>query len=125
MTGAKQVTQAVGALREARATLRSPSEPGRDDVPRLYGQRRQLPLDDRRRRRRDARAVSQLRVLRASQTRGWHRADRLASVGRTPAPAAPTFDLPARGDAAAARDRLDAERWFDDGGSFNSKAATR
>lgn len=40
--------------------------------------------------------------------------------GRTP-----RIDLPARRDAATARDRLDAERWLDEGGSFNSEAVTR
>ena len=34
-------------------------------------------------------------------------------------------DLPARSDAATARDRLDAERWLDEGGSFSSEAVTR
>ena len=34
-------------------------------------------------------------------------------------------DLPARSDAATARDRLDAERWLDEGGSFRSEAGTR
>ena len=34
-------------------------------------------------------------------------------------------DLPARRAAAAARDRVDAERWLDEGGSFNSEAVTR
>lgn len=36
----------------------------------------------------------------------------------------PPVDLPARRDAAVARDRLDAERWLDEGGSF-SQAVTR
>ena len=35
----------------------------------------------------------------------------------------PSVDLPARCDAA--RDRLDAERWLDEGGSFSSEAVTR
>ena len=34
-------------------------------------------------------------------------------------------DLPARSDAATTRDRLDAERWLDNGGSFNGHAVTR
>jgi uncharacterized protein YegP (UPF0339 family) len=38
---------------------------------------------------------------------------------------APPVGLPARRDAAAARDRLDAERWLDEGGNFNSEALTR
>lgn len=34
-------------------------------------------------------------------------------------------DLPARRDALSARDRLDAERWLDEGGSFSSEAVIR
>jgi uncharacterized protein YegP (UPF0339 family) len=34
-------------------------------------------------------------------------------------------DRPARRTAAPARDRLDAERWLDEGGSFSSEAVTR
>lgn len=34
-------------------------------------------------------------------------------------------DLPARPNAVSARDRLDAERWLDEGGSFNREAVTR
>ena len=37
----------------------------------------------------------------------------------------PRMNLPARRAAATARDRLDAERWLDEGGSFNSEAVTR
>jgi hypothetical protein len=37
----------------------------------------------------------------------------------------PRINLPARSDAATARDRVDAERWLDEGGSFNSEAVTR
>jgi uncharacterized protein YegP (UPF0339 family) len=37
----------------------------------------------------------------------------------------PPVDLPARRDAATARDRSDAERWLDEGGSFSSEAVTR
>jgi uncharacterized protein YegP (UPF0339 family) len=36
----------------------------------------------------------------------------------------PLVDLPARRNAVSARDRLDAERWLDEGGSF-SEAVTR
>ena len=38
--------------------------------------------------------------------------------------APPPVDLPARRDAVTARDRFDAERWLDEGGSFSSEAAT-
>jgi uncharacterized protein YegP (UPF0339 family) len=38
---------------------------------------------------------------------------------------APPVDPPARRDAATAQDRLDAERWLDEGGSFSSEAVTR
>jgi uncharacterized protein YegP (UPF0339 family) len=34
-------------------------------------------------------------------------------------------DLPAHSDAATTRDRLDAKRWLDEGGSFNGQAVTR
>jgi uncharacterized protein YegP (UPF0339 family) len=34
-------------------------------------------------------------------------------------------DLVARRDTAMARDRLDAERWLDEGGSFSSEAVRR
>ena len=34
-------------------------------------------------------------------------------------------DLPARRNAVSARDRLDADRWFDEGGSFSSEAVAR
>jgi uncharacterized protein YegP (UPF0339 family) len=37
----------------------------------------------------------------------------------------PPINLPARSDVAMARDRVDAERWLDEGGSFNSEAVTR
>jgi uncharacterized protein YegP (UPF0339 family) len=37
----------------------------------------------------------------------------------------PPVDLPARRDAATARDRVDAERWLDEGGSFSREAVTR
>jgi uncharacterized protein YegP (UPF0339 family) len=36
----------------------------------------------------------------------------------------PSVDLPAR-NAVSARDRLDAERWLDEGGSFSGEAGTR
>ena len=35
------------------------------------------------------------------------------------------IDLPARSDAATRRDRLDAEGWLDEGGSFSSEAVTQ
>ena len=37
----------------------------------------------------------------------------------------PPINLLARSDAATARDRVDAERWLDEGGSFYSEAVTR
>ena len=37
----------------------------------------------------------------------------------------PPVDLPARRNAVTVRDRLDAERWLDEGGSFSSEAVTR
>lgn len=36
-----------------------------------------------------------------------------------------SVELPARGEGVTARDRLDAERWLDEGGSFSSEAVTR
>jgi uncharacterized protein YegP (UPF0339 family) len=50
-------------------------------------------------------------------------ASRASFEHRSAAP--PPVDLPARRDAATARDRLDAERWLDQGGSFSSEAVTR
>ena len=41
------------------------------------------------------------------------------------APGAPPITISARLNAEIARDRLDAERWLDEGGSFSSEAMTR
>ena len=37
----------------------------------------------------------------------------------------PPVDLPARRNGVTAGDRMDAERWLDEGGSFSSEAVTR
>ena len=41
------------------------------------------------------------------------------------APGAPPITISARRNAEIARDRLDAERWVDEGGSLGSEAVTR
>ncbi len=53
-----------------------------------------------------------------------HRGASRASFEQRPA-AAPPVDLPARRHAVTARDRLDAERWLDEGASFSSEAVPR
>ena len=50
-------------------------------------------------------------------------ASRAAFEHRSAAP--PAVDLSARRAAVTARDRLDAERWLDEDGSFSSEAVTR
>ena len=127
MTRAPQVTQAVSAMRKARATPSSLPEPaamtfgiyednggryhwtlvadGGEILVRSHGFQSYEQAED------AARIV--------------HRgASRASFEDRTGAPSQ-VDDLLVRRHAPTARDRLDAERWLDEGGSFSADAVTR
>ena len=123
MTRAAQVTQAVSAMRKARAAPSSPPEPAsmafliyQDNGGSYhwtivaYGETL-------------VRSASFGSYEQAKQAAGIvHRgASRAAFEPGAENP--PLVDLPAR--RSAARGRLDAERWLDEGGSFSSEAVTR
>jgi uncharacterized protein YegP (UPF0339 family) len=125
MTRAAQVTQAVSAMRRARAAPSSWPEPASLTFL-IYadnggGYHWTIVADGG-----DTlvRSVSFGSYEEAEQAaRIVHRgASRASFEDRSSEP--PPVDLPARRDAATARDRLDALRWLDEGGSFSSQAVT-
>lgn len=126
MTRAAQVTQAVSAMRKARATPRSLPEPTsttfliHEDNGGSYHWT--LVADGGEILVRSAGFGSYEQAEHAAGI--VHRGASRASFEQRPA-AAPPVDLPARRDAVTARDRLDAERWADEGGSVGSQAVTR
>jgi hypothetical protein len=93
MTRATQVTQAVSAMRKSRTAPGPVSEPAAMSF---------VIFEDNARYQRAARAV--------------HRGASRASFDDRPGDG-PAVDLFARRAAAKARDRLDAERWSDEGGA--------
>jgi uncharacterized protein YegP (UPF0339 family) len=123
MTRAAQVTQAVSAMRKARAAPSSPPEPAM--AFRIYednggGYHWTIVADDGE------------TLVRSASFRSYEQAKQAAGVVHRGASRAtfepgsenpPSVDLPARRNAA--RDRLDAERWLDEGGSASSEAVTR
>jgi uncharacterized protein YegP (UPF0339 family) len=126
MTRAERVSHAVNALREARAATDFVSEPasmtfliyednGGGYHWTIVGASGETLV-------RSASFGSYEEAKQAAQIvrRGASRASFEDRSGDTP-----PVDLPARRDAATARDRLDAERWLDEGGSFSSEALTR
>jgi uncharacterized protein YegP (UPF0339 family) len=125
MTRAAQVTQAVSAMRNARATPRSSPE-GASMTFHIYednggGYHWTIVADSGKTLVRSVGLASYEDAEQAARIvqRGASRASFEDRSGDTP-----PVDLPARRDGAAARDRLDAERWLDAGGSFSSEAVT-
>jgi uncharacterized protein YegP (UPF0339 family) len=126
MTRAAEVTQAASAMRKARAAPSTPPEPASMTFL-VYqnnggGYHWAIVADGGETL---AQSTSYGSYVEAEQAalivrRGAARASFEDRSGH-----APPVDLPARQDAATARDRLDAERWLDEGGSFNSEAVTR
>jgi uncharacterized protein YegP (UPF0339 family) len=124
MTRGAQVTQAVSAMRNARAAASSPPEPASMAF-RIYednggGYHWTIVAD------------GGETLVRSASFRSYEQAKQAAGIVHRGASRAafepgsenpPSVDLPAR--RSAARDRLDAERWFDEGGSFSSEAVTR
>jgi uncharacterized protein YegP (UPF0339 family) len=126
MTRSAQVTHAVSAMRDARAApSSSPSAPSMRFV--VFednggGYRWTIVADGGETLAQSASFGSHEEARRAASI--VYRGASLASFeDRSGHP--PPINLPARRDAATARDRADAERWLDEGGSFNSKAVTR
>ena len=127
MTRATAVTQAVSAMRKARgAPMRSRPEPASMafliDEDNGGGHHWTIVADGGEIL---VRSVGFASYEDAEQAAGMvHRGTSRASFEhRSTAP--PPVDLPAGRDAVAARDRLDAERWTDEGGSFSREAVTR
>jgi uncharacterized protein YegP (UPF0339 family) len=124
MTRAAQVTQAVSAMRTARAAPSSPPEPASmafliyEDNGGSYHWRIVADGGETL-----VRSASFGSYEQAKQAAGIvHRgASRAAFEPGSENP--PLVDLPARRNAA--RDRLDAERWLDEGGSVSREAVTR
>ncbi|HLY48177.1 MAG TPA: hypothetical protein VKR21_03190 [Solirubrobacteraceae bacterium] len=122
MTRAAQVTQAVSAMRKARAAPSSPPEPAMTFL--IYednggGYHWTIVADGE-------------TLVRSASLGSYEQAQQAAGIVHRGASRAafdpgstnpPFIDLPARRNAA--RDRLDAERWLDEGGSFSSQAVTR
>ena len=126
MTRAAQVTTAVSAMRKARAAPSSPPEP--PSMAFLIcegnggGYHWTIVAD------------GGETLVRSASFRSYEQAKRAAGIvhrGASRAAFEPgsgnprLVDLPARRNAVSARDRLDAERWLDEGGSFSSEAGTR
>ncbi len=125
MTRAAQVTQAVSAMRKARAARSAPEPESMtfhiyedngggyhwrivaDGVETLVRSASFGTYED-------AKQAARIVHRGASQATFEDRSDH-----------APPVDLPARRDAVTARDRLDAERWLDEGGSLSSEALPR
>jgi uncharacterized protein YegP (UPF0339 family) len=124
MTRAAQVTQAVSAMRKARATPRSSSESASMAF-RIYennvgGYHWTIVAD------------GGETLVRSASFTSYEQAKRAAGIVRRGASRAtfepgsenpPSVDLPAR--LSAARDHLDAERWLDEGGSVSGEAVSR
>ncbi|HET7379176.1 MAG TPA: hypothetical protein VFJ24_03950 [Gaiellales bacterium] len=126
MTRAAQVTQAVSAMRKARVAPNSSPEPAsltfliyEDNA---GGYHWTIVADGGEALVRSASFASSEEAEQAARIvhRGASRASFEDRSGDTP-----SVDLLARRDAATARDRLDAERWLDEGGSFSSETVTR
>jgi uncharacterized protein YegP (UPF0339 family) len=124
MTRAAQVTQAVSAMRTARAAPSSPPEPASmafliyEDNGGSYHWRIVADGGE--------------TLVRSASFRSYEQAKQAAGIVHRGASRAafepgsenpPLVDLPARRNAA--RDRLDAERWLDEGGSASREAVTR
>jgi uncharacterized protein YegP (UPF0339 family) len=124
MTRAAQVTQAVSAMRTARAAPSSPPEPASmafliyEDNGGSYHWRIVADGGE--------------TLVRSASFRSYEQAKQAAGIVHRGASRAafepgsenpPLVDLPARRNAA--RDRLDAERWLDEGGSVSREAVTR
>lgn len=120
MTRAAQVTQAVSAMRTARAVSSSLPEPASMTF-RIYednggGYHWTIVTDGGETLVRSASFGSYEEAKKAAGI--VHRgASRASFEHRSAAP--PPVDLAARRDAVTARDRLDAERWLDEGGGEN------
>jgi uncharacterized protein YegP (UPF0339 family) len=124
MTRAAQVTQAMSAMREARAAPSSPPEPASLAF-RIYednggGYHWTIVAD------------GGETLVRSASFRSYEQAKQAAGIVHRGASQAsfepgsanpPLIDLPARRNAA--RDRLDAERWLDEGGSVRGEAVTQ
>jgi uncharacterized protein YegP (UPF0339 family) len=126
MTRAAEVTQAVSAMRKARAAPSSSPEPASMAFG-IYednggGYHWTIVTD------------GGQTLVRSDSFRTYEEAKGAAGIVHRGAAGAafelgsenpPPVDLPARRNAALTRDRLDAERWLDEGGSFSSGAVTR
>jgi uncharacterized protein YegP (UPF0339 family) len=124
MTRAAQLTQTVSAMRKARAAPSASAEPASMtfliDEDNGGDYRWRIVAD------------GGERLLRSASFRSPEDAKEAARIvhrGASQAAledrSAPPVDLAARRDAATARDRLDAERWLDEGGSSSREAVTR
>ncbi len=126
MTRTAQVTQAVSAMRKARATSSSPPEPASMTF---------LIYEDNGGGYHWAIVVAGGETLVQSESFASYedakQAARVVHAGAASASSeyligdAPPVDLVARSDTRVLRDELDAERWLDEGGSFSSEAVTR
>jgi uncharacterized protein YegP (UPF0339 family) len=126
MTRAVQVSQAVSAMRKARAVPSSAPEPASMAF---------LIYEDNGGDYHWTIVADGGETLVRSASFGSHKdAEQAAGIVRRGASRAAfdqgsdnpvLVDLPARSRRTAARDRLDAERWLDEGGSFTSAAVTR
>jgi uncharacterized protein YegP (UPF0339 family) len=126
MTRAAQVAQAVSAMRKARAAPSSSPEPASMAF-RIYednggGYHWRIVAEGGETLVRSASLGSYEDAKRAAGIvhRGASRAS-FEQGSDNPTP----VDLPTRRNALSARDRLDAERWLDEGGSFRSEAVAR
>jgi uncharacterized protein YegP (UPF0339 family) len=126
MTRAAQITQAGRAMRKARAAPSSSSEPASmtflvfEDNGGAYHWA--IVADGGETLARSASFGSYEEAKQAART--VHDGASSARFEDSSSDTGP-LDLPARRDAAMARDRLDAERWLDEGGSFSSDAVSR
>ena len=126
MTRAAQVTQAVSAMRKARAAPSSVPEPASMAFL-IYednggGYHWTIVAEGGETLVRSASFASYEAAEQAARI--VHRgASRTAFQDRSTTP--PSVDLLARRNAVSARDRLDAERWLDEGGSFSREAVAR
>jgi uncharacterized protein YegP (UPF0339 family) len=126
MTGAAQVRQAVSAMRKARATPSFLPEPASmtfliyEDNGGDYHWTIVADGGETLVRSGSFGSYEQAKHAAGIVHRG---ASRASFEHRSAAP--PPVDLPARRDAITARDRLEAERWLDEGGSFSSEAVSR
>jgi uncharacterized protein YegP (UPF0339 family) len=124
MTHSPQVTQAVSAMRKARAAPRSLPASMTFLIYEDNGGRYHWTIV----------AASGKTIVRSASFASHEEAKQAARIVHRGASRAsfddrpgdpPPIELLARGDAVTARDRLDAERWLDEGGSFSSEAVTR